>query len=67
VAKQWLAAPRGRSVAGGVLPRVFTLPAPIGAIAYTNKTVLYSLLFAAAAETLLTIAADPSTSVPGSG
>ena len=38
---------------------VFTLPAPIGDIAYQNKAVIYDLLFKAAAETLLTIAADP--------
>ena len=38
---------------------VFTLPAPISAIAYYNKTVIYDLLFAVAAETLRTIAADP--------
>ena len=38
---------------------VFTLPAPISDIAYHNKAVIYSLLFKSAAETLLTIAADP--------
>ncbi|MBW8077930.1 MAG: IS91 family transposase [Gallionella sp.] len=38
---------------------VFTLPAPISAIAYTNKAVIYRLLFDVAAETLATIAADP--------
>jgi hypothetical protein len=38
---------------------VFTLPAPISAIAYYNKAVIYGLLFKAAAETLRTIAADP--------
>jgi Putative transposase/Transposase zinc-binding domain len=38
---------------------VFTLPAPISDIAYQNKAVIYKLLFKAAAETLLTIAADP--------
>jgi hypothetical protein len=38
---------------------VFTLPAPIGEIAWYNKSVIYGLLFQAAAETLLTIAADP--------
>jgi len=38
---------------------VFTVPAPISAIAYYNKTVIYDLLFALAAETLCTIAADP--------
>jgi len=38
---------------------VFTLPAPISDIAYTNKAVIYGLLFQIAAETLRTIAADP--------
>lgn len=38
---------------------VFTLPEEIAAIAYQNKAVLYNTLFAATAETLLTIAADP--------
>src|SRR4029079_13666718 len=38
---------------------VFTLPAPIGDIAYQNKAVIYDLLFRASAETMVTIAADP--------
>jgi predicted RNA-binding Zn-ribbon protein involved in translation (DUF1610 family) len=38
---------------------VFTLPAPIAAIAYYNKAVVYKLLFDVAAETMRTIAADP--------
>jgi hypothetical protein len=38
---------------------VFTLPAPIGDIAYQNKRLIYDLLFKASAETMLTIAADP--------
>jgi hypothetical protein len=38
---------------------VFTLPEEVAAIAYQNKTVVYNLLFAATAETLRTIAADP--------
>ena len=38
---------------------VFTLPAPIADIAYQNKAVVYDMLFKAAAETLITIAADP--------
>ena len=38
---------------------VFTLPEEIAAIAYQNKAVVYNLLFAATAETLSTIAADP--------
>src|SRR5215467_15449471 len=38
---------------------VFTLPGPIADIAYQNKAVVYDLLLKAAAETLITIAADP--------
>jgi hypothetical protein len=38
---------------------VFTLPAPIADIAHHNKAVVYGILFKAAAETLITIAADP--------
>ncbi len=38
---------------------VFTLPAPIADIANQNKAVIYNILFKAAAETLLIIAADP--------
>ena len=38
---------------------VFTLPAPIAAIAFQNKAVVYDLLFRTAADTILTIAADP--------
>jgi Putative transposase/Transposase zinc-binding domain len=37
---------------------VFALPAPIGAIAYQNKAKIYGLLFKAASETLIRIAAD---------
>ena len=35
------------------------IPAPISALAYTNKAVIYRLLFQATTQTLLTIAADP--------
>ena len=38
---------------------VFTLPAPIAAVAFQNKAIVYDLLFRTAADTLLTIAADP--------
>ncbi len=38
---------------------VFTVPAEIADIAYHNKAVIYDILFKAAAETLITIAADP--------
>jgi hypothetical protein len=59
VAKQWLAARQADLLPVQYYHVVFTLPAPIGQIAYTNKALLYGLLFAAAAETLLRIAADP--------
>jgi hypothetical protein len=38
---------------------VFTLPAAIGAIAYQNKAVVYTILFKAAAEATTTLAANP--------
>ncbi|MBC8211397.1 MAG: IS91 family transposase [Gammaproteobacteria bacterium] len=38
---------------------VFTLPAPISDLAYSNKAVIYTLLFKSTAETLQVIAADP--------
>ena len=38
---------------------VFRLPATISAMAYQNKAKLYGLLFKAASDTLITIAADP--------
>jgi hypothetical protein len=38
---------------------VFTLPAPVAAIAFQNKATVYDLLMKAAADTLTTIAADP--------
>ncbi len=39
--------------------RLTTLPSQIADIAFQNKAVVYDLLFKAAAQTLLTIAADP--------
>jgi hypothetical protein len=59
VARQWLAAREADLLPVQYYHVVFTLPAPIGAMAYHNKAVIYALLFQAAAETLLTIAADP--------
>src|SRR6201993_2290089 len=38
---------------------VFTVPQEIEVIAFQNQTVIYDILFRAAAETLRTIAADP--------
>ena len=59
VAKQWLAARQADLLPVEYYHVVFTLPAPIRQIAYHNKALVYGLLFTAAAETLLTIAADP--------
>jgi hypothetical protein len=58
-AKRWLEARQADLLPVEYYHVVFTLPAPISAIAYTNKSVIYGLLFEIAAETLQTIAADP--------
>ena len=58
-ATDWLAAREADLLSVGYFHVVFTLPAEIAPIAYQNKAVVYDLLFRAAAETLLTIAADP--------
>jgi hypothetical protein len=58
-ARRWLEARQADLLPLDYYHLVFTLPAPIAATAYSNKTVLYDLLFAVAAETLRTIAADP--------
>ena len=58
-AYDWLQARRAELLAVPYYHVVFTLPAPIADIAYTNKAVIYDALFKAASEALLTIAADP--------
>ena len=58
-AQRWLEAREADLLPVDYYHVVFTLPAPISAIAYTNKEVIYSMLFELAAETLRTIAADP--------
>ena len=58
-ARRWLEARQADLLPVEYYHVVFTLPAPISAIAYYNKTVIYDLLFEVAAETLRTIAADP--------
>jgi Putative transposase/Transposase zinc-binding domain len=58
-ATDWLAAREADLLPVGYFHVVFTLPAEIAPIAYQNKAVVYDLLFRTAAETLLTIAADP--------
>lgn len=58
-AKEWLADREAELLPVPYYHVVFTLPAPIADIAYQNKAAVYAILFKAAAETLLTIAADP--------
>src|SRR6202035_461305 len=58
-AQQWLAEREADLLPVPYYHVVFTLPAPISDIAYQNKAAIYDILFKAAAETLITIAADP--------
>ena len=58
-AKEWLAERGAELLPVPYFHVVFTLPSPIGDIAYQNKAVIYDILFKAAAETLIAIAADP--------
>src|SRR6266478_3341374 len=58
-AKEWLAEREAELLPVPYYHVVFTLPAPIADIAYQNKAVIYGILFKAAAEATLTIAADP--------
>jgi hypothetical protein len=58
-ANDWLAARQAELLPVPYFHVVFTLPAPIADIAYQNKAEIYAILFRAAAETLITIAADP--------
>jgi hypothetical protein len=57
-AQRWLEARQADLLPVAYYHVVFTLPAPISAFAYTNKAVIYRLLFEAAAEVLRTIAGD---------
>jgi hypothetical protein len=58
-ARQWLAEREADLLPLPYYHVVFTLPSAIGAIAWQNKAEVYGLLFKAASETMLTIAADP--------
>lgn len=58
-ARDWLAARQAELLPVPYYHVVFTLPAAIARIAYQNKAQVYGILFGAACETLLTIAADP--------
>lgn len=58
-ARVWLAEREADLLPVGYFHVVFTLPAEIADIAFHNKALVYDLLFKAASETMVTIAADP--------
>ena len=58
-ARTWLAEREADLLPVGYFHVVFTLPAEVADIAFHNKALVYDLLFKAASETMLTIAADP--------
>jgi hypothetical protein len=58
-AHRWLEARQADLLPVEYYHLVFTLPAPISDLAYSNKSVIYTSLFKAAAATVQTIAADP--------
>ena len=58
-ARNWLAAREAELLPVGYFHVVYTLPARLRDVAYQNKRVIYDLLMKAAADTTLTIAADP--------
>ena len=58
-ARTWLAEREADLLPVGYFHVVFTLPAEIADVAFQNKAAVYDLLFQAASETMLRIAADP--------
>jgi hypothetical protein len=58
-ARTWLAEREADLLPVGYFHVVFTLPAEIADVAFQNKAAIYDLLFQAASETMLRIAADP--------
>src|SRR6266478_6374921 len=59
---QWLAERQAELLSVAYFHVVFTLPAPVGEIAFQNKATVYAILFHAAAETL----SAPSSESPWS-
>ena len=55
----WVAAREQELLPVGYVHIVFTMPEPLARLALRNKRVVYDLLFHAAAETLLQVAANP--------
>jgi Putative transposase/Transposase zinc-binding domain len=58
-ARAWLAERQADLLDVAYFHVVFTLPAAVADIAFQNKALVYDLLFKAASQTLMTIAADP--------
>lgn len=58
-AQRWLTARQADLLPVEYYHLVFTLPESIAQLAYQNKSVIYTLLFKTAAQTLKVIAADP--------
>jgi Putative transposase/Transposase zinc-binding domain len=58
-ARKWLATREADLLPVGYFHVVFTVPTEIANIAFHNKAAVYDLLFKAASETMITIAADP--------
>ena len=58
-ARLWLAERGADLLPVGYFHVVFTLPSTIAAIAWQNKAIVYDLLFRTAAETMMTIVAEP--------
>jgi Putative transposase/Transposase zinc-binding domain len=58
-AQQWLAEREAELLPVPYYHVVFTLPSALGAVAWQNKAIVYGLLFKAASEAMLTIAAEP--------
>jgi len=56
---QWLQSRKAELLPVEYFHVVFTIPEELARIAFYNKEVVYGILFRAASETLLTIAADP--------
>jgi len=56
---QWLAARQAELLPVPYFHVVFTLPAPVAAIAFQNKAAVYAILFAASAEAMTRLAANP--------
>jgi hypothetical protein len=56
---KWLEARREELLPVEYFHVVFTLPAEVAEVAFANQRLLYDLLFSAASQTLLEVAADP--------